>query len=158
MGGLAAILHALQQHVHANRYLYEGREVEIGAVVNSLIRTWPAGILGDRLQSAEASRAESQILGEHDLPISFFRDILLQREQLSVTDWHYLVARHLRVRWITNRENDALGQNGFKQNRPENAYELSGITMTRESSHMESLFDNRVSQFFGEAVEIAIVR
>lgn len=152
MRGLAAMLHALQQHVHANRDLYEGREKEIGTIVNALIRNWPVGSLGDRLRSEETNLVERrQILGEHDVPISFFRDILREAEPLSVTDWHYLVARFLRVRWITDDKNDALGDNGFKQNRPEDAYRQVGITMTAESNRIESLFDNLVSQFFTEA-------
>lgn len=149
MGGLASLFEALQRHVHENPKLYQ--PIEVGAVVNSLVRIWPR--ITPVLCSEEAAGQEfAEVMREHDLPISFFRDMLFQREALSGREWQYLIARYLRVREISKRENHELGRL-YKQNRPVDAYQKVGIRMTEESRQLEMRFDEIVEEEFRDVAD-----
>jgi hypothetical protein len=152
MGGLASVLEVLQRRLHENPGLYH--PVEVGAIVNALVRAWPR--VTPALCSEEAATKDSgEIMGEHDLPISFFRDILCNSDSLSERDWHYLIARYLRVREISKRENYELGKS-FKQNRPVDAYQKVGIRMTEASRQLEMRFGEAVEAEFRDVSEALV--
>lgn len=145
MGELARILYALQRSAHRRPDLYPGRT--LGDVVNALIRSWPGLSFGrDLCSQAAVGKPVTKLVGEHDLPISFFRD-MIGKAPLSVNDWHYLIARYMRVRWITKAENRKLCRR-HKQNRPTGAYRKVGITMATSARRLEYAFNKIVADAF----------
>jgi len=145
MGELARMLYALQRSAHRRPDLYPGRT--LGDVVNGLIRNWPGlSFGGDLCSKAAVGKPVAKLVGEHDLPISFFRD-MISRTSLSVNDWHYLIARYMRVRWITKAENRRLCRR-HKQNRPKDAYRKAGIRMATSARRLEYAFNRIVASAF----------
>lgn len=117
---LASALKAIQDiyHRHGNETAYTTRQ--IGAVVNALLRAWPVKVLP--LKSVKGASVRKKT-GEHDPPISFFRDLLRNKELLpSESEWQYILLKHLRVVTISKAEDARLTKQSWKQNRPSNAY------------------------------------
>nr|AQQ74626.1 hypothetical protein [uncultured bacterium] len=139
MGHLARHLALLQKQYHADRGLY--CEYLLACLINVMIRNWPDIEFGKELKSVGAAAAEGvQLVGEHDVPISFFRDLLMGQEILDADDWQYLLATCLRLKRIAPEEDARLRKMKWKQNRPVHAYRDAGIHLTDSSRKLESAF------------------
>lgn len=148
---LANALEALQglYHQRGGATVYTRRV--IGSVVDALFRNWPLAPLG--LQSEKGAMAERKT-DEHDPPISFFRDLLMDSDlRPSQAEWQYILLKHFRVVKICTTENAELTKRRWKQNRPTDAYDLCGIQLDAESSAREiahrTATDERIAQLLG---------
>jgi hypothetical protein len=129
---LAEALEAVQRIYHRRGGATAFTRRDIGGVVDALIRRWP--IQGYELKSTKGARATKNI-GEHDPPISFFRDLLMDDElRPSSAEWKYILLKYFRVVRISKREDAELRANGWKQNRPSNAYRQCEIHLDTESA------------------------
>ena len=112
---------------------------DIGSLVNALLR--PAlpvpKAVKCRLQS-QAAFTEPKARNEHDSPISFFRDLLIEQPSLSKEEWMYVLLKYHRVIKIAADENNKLtaGKDGrsWKSNRPLVAYKQCGIVLHENSA------------------------
>lgn len=59
---------------------------------------------------------------EHNMPISFFRDIFRDEIDLNEEDFEYILNKYYNVVRITKEENDRLTSKGYKTTRPASAY------------------------------------
>lgn len=72
---------------------------------------------------------------EHLTPISFFRDIFRDEEDLNTDDFEYILNEYYKVVRITKDENDRLNLKGFKATRPIDAYYQSLITLIEKNTY-----------------------
>jgi hypothetical protein len=159
MGHLAAHLALLQLQIQNQRQLY--CPMLLAGFINVLLRHFPDVELNRQLQSVQAEsgpQVPKALIPEHDAPVSFFRDLLMDEEQqqLSVADWHYLVATCYRVKIITRVQNKRLNTD-HKQNRPINAYDLPDveIPLTPASRALEQRFQQCLATYYSPPLEVA---
>jgi hypothetical protein len=155
MGHLAAHLALLQTQVRDASELY--CPMLLAGLIDKLLRNFPEIELNLELESVQVHCAVSNgLVPEHDAPISFFRDLLMADEPLATADWHYLLARYLRVKMITGTENTALNDAGFKQNRPIDAYAdpRVRIELTAASHAIETRVREVIATYYREPAPI----
>lgn len=142
MADLSEHLALLQRQYHGAREIYCDQLV--ADLINVLIRKWPDIELGNELVSVAAAAAKpgTKVIPEHDAPISFFRDMVLAAQMLTVDDWNYLLATCLRVKTIVSDENMRLNKKKWKQNRPVDAYRHADVDvpLTEDSQAIERGF------------------
>jgi hypothetical protein len=111
---------------------------DIGSLVNALLR--PAlpvpKAVRCRLKS-QAAFTDPQARNEHDSPISFFRDLLIEHPGMSQQEWMYVLLKYHRVIKITADENGRLtvgnDDRSWKSNRPLDAYGQCRIVLHENS-------------------------
>lgn len=102
----------------------------VGPLVNAIIRSSRAGVfpLQISVKAYKALQEGRKTTMEHDPPISFYRDLIIEAPELQASQ--ILGALELlRVTQISLEENQDLTDRGWKQNRPEDAYKQCGIVL-----------------------------
>ena len=129
---IAAALLVIHSAYHTGRL----SETWIGALVDKIIRCSGAG--RDPLRISEGAYGALQegrrprTTLEHDPPISFYRDLIIEKRDLTA-DQLIEALGLLRVTQILSDEDLKLRDRGWKQNRPKDAYQQCGITVRNDN-------------------------
>ncbi|MBK4735483.1 hypothetical protein [Noviherbaspirillum pedocola] len=100
-------------------------------VAGTFIRFWPLKDI-----PLSSTKAECAPTVDHDVPLSFFRDMFMQ-ERLSACEWLYLLVSFYKAVTIAKFEDGFLSERrdgvSYKQNRPTSAYQKRGIVLSTQS-------------------------
>lgn len=97
-----------------------GKSLSCSPPTNQEIHAW---LKKASRNTNNATNLRRSFVYEHWTPISFFRDVFANFEDLSEEDFFQILSTHYRVVWILKEEDNRLTQAKFRSNRPNGAYE-----------------------------------